>query len=95
MILFLLFFNIFISLRNVLYQACQFYSLSFSHLKKSSKQNTKQRTTKSILKEQNKWIDIEELVSTVDEEYNEVINLQKRTSIPCVLFSSSSSDLFR
>jgi hypothetical protein len=67
--------------RKVLYQACQVYSLSFSHLKKNSKENTKHRTTKAVLKEQNKWIEIEELVATVNEEYSKVIHLQEKTSI--------------
>jgi hypothetical protein len=73
--------------RNVLYQACQVYSLSFSHLKKNSKENTKHRTTKAVLKEQNKWIEIEELVATVNEEYSKVIHLQEKTSILSLSFS--------
>jgi hypothetical protein len=53
----------------------------FSHLKKNSKVNTKERNTKATLQEQNKWIEIDQLVSITDKDYEATIRIEEKNSM--------------
>jgi hypothetical protein len=48
-----------------------------AHLRTHSKINTKERNTKNILSEQNKWITVKELMSLTMKEYEEVMKIDE------------------
>lgn len=77
--------------RKVLVDACSFYSLMSSQLKKNSKLKTKERNTREVLEEQNKWIGIDELISVTNEEYDNVMKIEKMSGMHlffCSLFTN-------
>jgi hypothetical protein len=69
----------FTNIRKVLVEACSFSNKMYAHLKQHSKQKTKERNSKQVLLEQKKWIEIDELVTVTEKEYQEVIKLEERS----------------
>jgi hypothetical protein len=70
------------AIRKVLVEACSFYNKMYAHLKQHSKQKTRERNSKQVLVEQEKWIEIDELVAATEKEYQEVIKLEGRSRMP-------------
>jgi hypothetical protein len=68
-------------LREILIQACQFYSKMTAHLRTHSKQKTKERNSKNMLLEQDKWITVEELMTVTMKEFEEVMKIDQHSSI--------------
>jgi hypothetical protein len=62
-----------------LIKACDFYASTFSELKKHSKKKTRERNSKKMLEEQNKWSDIPNLVELAEQEWEQVMQLQEVT----------------
>jgi hypothetical protein len=69
----------FTNTRKVLVEACSFHNKMYAHLKQHSKQKTKERNSKQVLVEQKKWVEIDELVTVTEKEYQEVIKLEERS----------------
>jgi hypothetical protein len=67
------------AIRKVLVEACSFYNKMYAHLKQHSKQKTRERNSKQVLVEQEKWIEIDELVTATEKEYQEVMKLEERS----------------
>ncbi len=80
----LLFFHVFFELilkREILVQSCHFYSKMCAQLRTHSKKKTKERNTKNILVEQDRWIEVDELMSVTMKEYKEVMQLDEISSM--------------
>ena len=67
--------------KDILVKACDVYALSFSELKKQSKKSTRSRNDKKSLEEQNKWINIPDIVAATTKELNTVLKLSEVTGI--------------
>lgn len=72
--------------REILVQSCHFYSKMCAQLRTHSKKKTKERNTKNILVEQDRWIEVDELMSVTMKEYKEVMQLDKISSMFVVFF---------
>ena len=75
------------AVRKILVETCSFYNQMCSHLKQNSKQKTKERNSKKMLVEQDKWVEIDELVAATHEEYKKVMELEECSR----MFSTPSS----
>jgi len=53
----------------------------FGQLRTHSKKKTKERNSKNILIEQDRWIEVDELMSVTMKEYQEVIQLDEISSM--------------
>lgn len=67
--------------REILVQSCHFYSKMCAQLRTHSKKKTKERNTKNILIEQDRWIEVDELMSVTMREYQEVMQLDEISSM--------------
>lgn len=70
--------------KDTLVKACDVYALSFSELKKQSKKSTRSRNNKKSLEEQNKWVDIPDIVAAATKELKTVLKLSEVTGMTII-----------